>query len=538
MKKKSNSQSAFFNLRVLIGLFVFLAGVFLALFATANPSSGGGLRLGAFSSASIAASARSSAEMTAQTLIRVTPEGVAQIHEFADSKRAFATLAPRETRVSAPSGKTVWSFDDETAIADGVAIDDLNVWGAWDLTGSHLTAHPVAGDGTPSFEFTSFGSGTSGVASAKAADRILFFEGNVDNNDYRLHSFTSQSNGVPDWSFQLPPTVTGLDIDTKWVAASYDGSTVAATVRDSTLDESTLSVFDAETGDIVFTWTQPGFMGGVDLTDDGSIALVTHTFNTDLASVVDTVTGEVLFQIAGTGAGITHYRISGDGSILVVGGFSLHVYEFDGTTYQRIIDFTQPSSWFGQASIVSRDGSTVGTFAGNFASNWTTGEVFLFDVASRDLIGSHPVTGSGDFTGVPIDADSSDDGTVMAFASWGTQNNDWPEVMVFNRNVELIGEIDFPGSAFRADVTADGRFVVGGAKAVHANEFGSGGRIELIQLQPQPTPTPSPTATATPTVTPTPTTTPSPTATPTPTATPRPTPLPRPRPSPHPRPTP
>ena len=31
MKKKSTSQSAFFNLRVLIGLFVFLAGVFLAL---------------------------------------------------------------------------------------------------------------------------------------------------------------------------------------------------------------------------------------------------------------------------------------------------------------------------------------------------------------------------------------------------------------------------------------------------------------------------------------------------------------------------
>ena len=40
MKKKSASQSAFFNLRVLIGLFVFLTGVFLALFG-----------MGAFSSA-------------------------------------------------------------------------------------------------------------------------------------------------------------------------------------------------------------------------------------------------------------------------------------------------------------------------------------------------------------------------------------------------------------------------------------------------------------------------------------------------------
>jgi len=40
MKRKSASQSAFFNLRVLIGLFIFLTGVFLALFG-----------MGAFSSA-------------------------------------------------------------------------------------------------------------------------------------------------------------------------------------------------------------------------------------------------------------------------------------------------------------------------------------------------------------------------------------------------------------------------------------------------------------------------------------------------------
>src|SRR5919204_2055825 len=37
MKKKSTSQSAFFNMRVLIGLFVTLTGLSLALLATANP---------------------------------------------------------------------------------------------------------------------------------------------------------------------------------------------------------------------------------------------------------------------------------------------------------------------------------------------------------------------------------------------------------------------------------------------------------------------------------------------------------------------
>jgi hypothetical protein len=283
--------------------------------------------------------------------------------------------------------------------------------------------------------------------------------------------------------------------------------------------------------------TEPVRMDAVDLTDDGLIALVTED---NLAVLVDTTSGNTLFSVAGTGAGNIFYRISGDGNVFVTCGFDLDVYKFDGTTYQRVIHFTRPSSWFGGASVVSRDGSTVGSFAGNYANNWLTGEVDLFDVASAQMIGSYPVSGTGQFQGTPVGAESNDNGTVMAFASWGTEFHDWPEVMVFDRNVKLIGSIDFPGSAFACDVSPDGQYAVGGSKAVHANQFGSGGSIELIQLQPQPTPTPTATPTATPIVTPTPSVTPTPTSTPsvTPTATPRPTPLPRLRPTPHPRPTP
>ena len=45
--------------------------------------------------------------------------------------------------------------------------------------------------------------------------------------------------------------------------------------------------------------------------------------------------------------------------------------------------------------------------------------------------------------------------------------------MVFNRNVDLIGPDRLPGSAFGVDVSADGQYVAGSAKAVHANPFGS-----------------------------------------------------------------
>jgi hypothetical protein len=167
---------------------------------------------------------------------------------------------------------------------------------------------------------------------------------------------------------------------------SYDGSTVAAVVSDSVTQNSTLYVFEADTGAIRSSWTDPLRMDAVDLTDDGSIALVTQD---NLAVLVDTSNGNTVFSVAGSGAGNIFYRISGDGNVFVTDGFALDVYKFDGTTYQRVIHFSQANNWFGGTSVVSRDGSTVGSFAGNFANNWLTGEVFLFDVASAQMIGSY-----------------------------------------------------------------------------------------------------------------------------------------------------
>jgi WD40 repeat protein len=319
---------------------------------------------------------------------------------------------------------------------------------------------------------------------------------------------------------------------------SRDLAVIAAVVSDSVTQNSTLYVFDAITGAIIRTWTDPLRMDGVALNDDGEIALVTQD---NRATVFGISSGQIIFSVLGSGAGNIFYPISCDGNVFAVGGFNFDVYAWNGMTYAQVIHFTRPNFWFGGASTVSCDGSTVGTFGANYANGWLSGEVYLFDVASGNMLGSHPVSGTGMYQGTPIDAASNVSGRVMAFASWGTQFHDWPEVMVFNRNVQLIGQINFPGSAFSVDVDTNGQYVVGGAKAVHANQFGSGGRIELIQLaSPSPTPTATPTATAIPTATTTPTVTPSPTATltATPTSTPRPSPMPRPALTPRPRPTP
>ncbi len=517
MKKKHTAQSAFGNLRILVGSFSVFALACVALFAAANPSTRD--------------EPTRAAGVTGRAFMRVTPQGVIQSTHLGNSKAPPATRRITESHLPGPLGTTLWHYDDQTAIADGVSIDANNVWGAWLLSGARLTIHAITGNGTPAWAFSSFGSGNSGVAAAKGADRSGFMESNAAGNDFRQHGFRSSSNGTPDWSFPYPVSDPNLPASSRKVATSRDGSTIAAVVSDSVTQNSTLYIFDANTGTVTRMWTDPLRMDGVALTDNGSKALVTQD---NRATLVDTSSGNIIFSVAGSGAGNIFYPISGDGSVFAVGGFNFDVYAFNGTTYTQVIHFTRANFWFGGASTVSHDGSTAGTFGANYANNWLSGEVYLFDVPSHNMLGSYPVSGTGTYQGTPIGAGSNDNGTVMAFASWGTQFHDWPEVMVFNRSMQLIGQSNFPGSAFSVDVTTDGQYVVGGAKAVHANQFGNGGRIELIQLQPSPTPTPTPTPTATATATPTATAAATPTSTPT--STPRATPAPRARPTPAPRP--
>jgi hypothetical protein len=87
MKKKSASQSAFFNLRVLIGLFVVLAGVFLAL-----------VGLGAFSNLLAQPRNPSTQPGTQQPVVRAQYRGVMPVVKFAVSPplRSMTPLIAKE----------------------------------------------------------------------------------------------------------------------------------------------------------------------------------------------------------------------------------------------------------------------------------------------------------------------------------------------------------------------------------------------------------------------------------------------------------
>jgi len=150
--------------------------------------------------------------------------------------------------------------------------------------------------------------------------------------------------------------------------------------------------------------------------------------------------------------------------------------------WQNQVFFSQASNWFGDGVALSHDGSTFFVTSHNYATGYLTLTYRVFDAATGQQTAMASTTGAGNFQDSVQVAHMSDDGSVMAVASWGTENNVHPEVQVFDADLNLIGEIDSAGSAFDMSLSKDGRYVVSGTKAVHANTFGRGGELIVVDL--------------------------------------------------------
>ena len=78
----------------------------------------------------------------------------------------------------------------------------------------------------------------------------------------------------------------------------------------------------------------------------------------------------------------------------------------------------------------------------------------------------------------------SDDGKVAAAVTWGDYPSHFkPDLLVFDTQTgDVTFDVVTPGSFFTCDISPDGQRVFAGGKAVHAREFGSGGRIYLCDI--------------------------------------------------------
>ncbi|MCP4250288.1 MAG: hypothetical protein GY778_24865, partial [bacterium] len=383
----------------------------------------------------------------------------------------------------------LWTFDDLLAVPSSVALSPSAdvAWVVQDLNNQRLQRFAITGDGTPLTDIPGEPSSQTAGDAAEDADLAVFLNETLFSQPVTvtIAAYTSASD-VPLWDFTFPQNFNNIDANSTRV--SRDGAVVCCAIRDNGPPEATrLYIFDGPTGGIVGTWDYPDRVKGIDLTDDGSLCLVKQNAN---GRLIDTATQTEVFTGSVTGGGGLG-KISGNGQVIVLGGFNMRIYRKLSGVYTLSTDVTVPDHFFGQVA-VSRDGSTVATMSFNFF-NFLETSTRAFDVASDTLLGQHDTVGLGVFQDSPAAASVSDHGSVIAVASWGTEDNAHPEVMVFDRQVNLIGSIDTAGSPTSLDLTGDGVYLIAGSKATHANVSGNGGRVTMYQVREHPDPLTTPT---------------------------------------------
>jgi|GEM_PF-1832804 len=370
-------------------------------------------------------------------------------------------------------GGVIWRVHDNTSISNSVALADTNdeTWVAHNLNSERLAHHVTTGDGTPTYEFSIAAESPDLVAVASAEDVSLGVMLTNDPNDQNLvRAFTADGGAAPIWTYTFPsqfPSVGFRALD-----VSEDGSIVAAIASDVVNDAAFLVILNGADGSVLQSGdvcTPTG--AALELSGDGSRAVLTLG---GTATVVRTDTLATLFSFTVSGAGGFH-RISRDGTVVAAGGFNYRAFrEGPGGGWTQIVNSSQASNWFGGGIGLSGDGSTMFVVSGNFATGWLLLTYRVIDLTSGAEIASIITQGSGSFQDTPQLAQVSDDGSVLAVGSWGTQDNAHPEVQVFDRDLNLIGSVDTPGSVFDIDLSRDGRFVAVGSKSIHANTFGRG----------------------------------------------------------------
>jgi hypothetical protein len=376
----------------------------------------------------------------------------------------------------------LWTFNDPIAIPESVALSPGggSAWVGQTLNSERLQRFAITGAGVPTFESPGGSVSPSIVAASENADLAVY----LDQPDsppagtlFQVRAYNAAGTAL--WARAFPDIYTGAGYYN--LKVSRDGSTVAVALNQGNA-AATVFFLNGSDGSISHQWdAETGTVGSVDMTDNGGLAFMLYDNPGSYIKLINVATGADVFNDIGTGAGGA-YQISGDGSVLVAGGFNLYVYKLVGGTYTRIINFSAPTSWFGWGAAVSHDGSTVGVMSHNYGANYLQTSTRIWDVASTALLGTYNTVGTGGYQDSIVGGWLSDHGDRFMVASWGTQDNAHPEVMVFDRHVNLINSLDTPGSPFSIDLSGDGRYGLVGSKSVHANVFGNGGNTYVMDL--------------------------------------------------------
>jgi len=374
----------------------------------------------------------------------------------------------------AARGVILWHFNDPAGIIESCVLSDLTLetWLGINLNNQRVAYFYTTGDGTPVWDFPYAAPNLVSVASAETASlgAVLIVRG----GRVVVHGFLGSDGTAPLWDYEFDPLYGGAAHFGLDVAA--DGSLVAAVAfQTESPFHSKLVILDGTTGEVLNELAFETGVRAVELSDDGSRLVLTAGA---MALIYETATLTELYTFSVSGAGGIA-RISRNGEVVAAGGFNARAFRDTGAGWVQVFSQQESTQWYG-AMAISGDGNTLFAGSRNYTNEIIT--LRIIDLVAGTELSRYVSTPSGQYQDVVTRAEVSQDGSVIAVATWGQETRPHPEVMVFDREGNLIGEIAMPGSAWTVDLSADGRYVIASGKNVHANQFGNGGDAIVLDL--------------------------------------------------------
>ncbi len=370
-----------------------------------------------------------------------------------------------------------WTSSHPTSIAQDLAVNSNggNQFIGWYLNEPRVSFHNDE-SGTPVWEVLSDPQAYRSFVALSANANI------VASASYRNIHLFDKSTGAVTFNFEIPNNRSAGPI-----AVSRDGNLVVCATA-SPLAGGIHRVYAFAPPSIVPIWTfdfsdgQSSGIYGVNISVDKSTVVVNGKF---YAWVLNGATGvkKTEFEVANTESRIA---LNANGTVIAVAELSGFVkalsWNAAQSRYALLWQYKIPAGAFtnwASAVEVSADGSTIMAGTLIFLSAGYDGSIYMFDTFGE----GQPNWMIGNVGDEVAQVALSDDGSLAAAATWGDIANARPDVYVFERNSNTpVFTLDTPGSMFAIAMSADGKSVVTGGKAVHARAFGNGGNVYNIAV--------------------------------------------------------
>ena len=308
------------------------------------------------------------------------------------------------------------------------------------------------------------------------SDGIILI-GSAGNSIYRFDPET----GDVIWSFSEPDNEEIYN-----VTASEDGETIYY-VSGALISYMNFTSVDYETSSENWTFVLPEdeYVWVLEISGNGEKLVIQQKHWLTACNME----GEILLQTEDLPNSQSLPSISYDGNKFVVGdqrGYvRLYSYNENSNEYLQTWFYQYPYSGYynwATAVAISSDGSSIVSGSLNFDGGGEySGTIAFFDASYGTPIWTNNI-GDDEISCIDI----SEDGSIIAAASWGPLNDNSSDFWLFNSDSDQpIFEYECTGSPKALDLSSDGTKCIVGGKAVHSRLPGHGGKLYYFDNSPE-----------------------------------------------------